>query len=51
MLLHFVQFVVVSGEERAGLSARMLMQILHYCPRNGDAVVRGSASSELVEEH
>ena len=51
MLLHFVQLVIVSGEERAGLSARMLMQILHDGPRNGDAVIRGSASSKLVEEH
>ena len=51
VLLHFVQFVIVSGEECACLRTLMIVQIFHNSPRYGDAVVGRSASSKLVEEH
>ena len=49
VLLHLIEFVIMSGKESACLCPWALMQIFHYCPCYGYAVVGGSASSEFVE--
>ena len=51
VLLHLVQLVVVSSKERAGLGLGLLVQVFDDSPRNGDAVVGGGATTQLVEEH
>ncbi len=49
--LHLVQFMVVRGKERARFRFRMLMDVLHDCPGDGNTVIRGSAASQLVEQY
>ena len=51
ILLHFVQFVVVSGEECACACFGMFVQMLDNGPRNADAIVGRSASTKFVEQH
>ena len=48
---HLVQFVVVCGEERAGVPHAVLMDILHNGPRDAYAVVGAGAAPQFVEEH
>ena len=49
VLLHLVQFVVVSGKECACLRLRLLVQMFDNGPRNTDAVVGRGAAPQLVE--
>ena len=48
---HIVQFVIVRGKKRTGMSLLVLVDMLHDSPCNGDAVIRGSAAPQLIEEH
>ena len=48
-LLHLVELVVVGGEEGAGSAGAVLVDVLDDGPGDGDAVVGGGASAELVE--
>ena len=50
-LLHLVQFVVMGGKERSGMGFRMIMDILHDGPGDADAIIGGSASSQLIKQH
>ena len=45
VLLHLVQFMVVSGKERTSLSLGMFVQILYDSPGNTDTVISASTSS------
>ena len=47
ILLHLVQFVIMSGEECLGVEAPVLMNVLHNRPGYGDAVVGGCAAPEV----
>ena len=51
VLLHLVQLMIVSGEERASLRLGMFVQIFDDSPRYGDAVVGRRTTAQLVEQH
>ena len=48
---HFIELVVVGGEERAGVGGGVFVYVLHDGPGYGDAVVGRCAASQLVEQH
>ena len=50
MLLHLVELVVVSGEERTGVTTWTLVDIFDDGPCYADAVVRGSAPAQFIKE-
>jgi hypothetical protein len=47
---HFVQFVVVRGEERFG-PTRMFVQEFGDGPSDGDAVVGAGTPADLIQQH
>ena len=47
---HLVQLVVVGGEKRFGMGAT-LVNVFHNAPGNGNAVVGGCATTQLIEQH
>ena len=50
-IFHFVQFVVVRGEEGARMSGGIFVDVLHDAPSDGDAVVGGRTTTEFVKKN
>ena len=50
-LFHFIQFMVMRGKQRLGVSLAVLVQIFHYRPCNRDTVVCTCSTSELVKQY
>ena len=46
-----VKLVVVGGEKGFGVVCRMIVQILHNSPRNGDSVESARTTPQLVKKH
>jgi len=49
-LLHFVQLVVVCGEERLGVRRRVVVQVLDHRPGDGNTVVGTRAAADFVQQ-
>ena len=50
-LLHFVELVVVRGEERFGAGRRVAVDVFDHRPRDGNAVVGTRAPADFVQQH
>ena len=48
---HLVELVVMGGKKGLGAETRILVNVFHYRPSNGNAVVGARAAPQLVEEH
>ena len=48
---HLVQLMIVCGKQCAGMCTAVLMQVFHYCPRDGNPVVGGRSPAQFVKEH
>ena len=51
ILLHLIEFMIMGGKKGAGTGLDMLVQVFHNSPGNGNAVVGGGATAQLIEEH
>ena len=51
ILLHLVQLVIMSGKEGASLRLLVLMQIFHDSPGDGNAIVGGCSTTQLIEKY
>ena len=49
--LHLVQLMIMSGKQRTCLGFRMLVNMLHNSPSNGNTIISGGSPSQLIKQH